>query len=206
MNNTINKRERLIDSAAVLFHRHGMNATSLADIAAHAEIPIGNVYYYFKTKEELALAALSRRREQFAQIYKNLQENCQDPRQRLIEITNFHLAQREEYAKYGCPIGKMIDSSEGEGEKVAQIAAQIFTDAVDWAEAQFRALGHADAARVYATSLLAGIEGAIVMAKAFKNPDVINDEVSRLTAWLEALPNKRVPLGKAGMRAATDVA
>ena len=202
----INKRERLVDSAATLFHRHGMTATSLADIAKHAEIPIGNVYYYFKTKEELALAALTRRREQFVSVYQGLQENVEDPRQRLIEITRYYDASRSEFAQYGCPIGKMIESVEGDGDSVTQVAAQIFGDFVDWAQEQFKQLGHADVAPVYATSLMAGVEGAIVLAKAFKNPQIISDEMARLATWLETLPNKRIPLGKAGMRAASDAA
>ena len=85
MMNHQNKRERLVDAADTLFHRKGMSATSLADIAKYADIPIGNVYYYFKTKEELALAAVTRRKEQFRRAYALLDEGFPDPRQRLIE-------------------------------------------------------------------------------------------------------------------------
>src|SRR5262245_37143835 len=99
-----NKRERLIDSAAELFHRNGMLATSLADIAKHADIPIGNVYYYFKTKEELALAVITMRRDQFAAAYALLDENFPDARQRLTEALKYFDNVRGEYAKYGCPI------------------------------------------------------------------------------------------------------
>ena len=34
-------------------YRHGFRTTSLADIAEAAKIPVGNVYYYFKTKDEI---------------------------------------------------------------------------------------------------------------------------------------------------------
>src|ERR1700709_535035 len=119
MNNQ-NKRERLVDSAAILFHHNGMNATSLADIAKHADIPIGNVYYYFKTKEELAMAALSRRREQFSIAYAMLQETLADPRQRLIEAVRHFESVRDEYTKYGCPIGKMVENAESDNDSVTQ--------------------------------------------------------------------------------------
>src|ERR1700753_1188534 len=107
-----NKRERLGDSAAVLFHHNGMNATSLADIAKHADIPIGNVYYYFKTKEELALAAINRRKEQFSAAYTLLDEHIEDPRQRLIEAIQYFEKVRDEYTRYGCPIGKIIEDGD----------------------------------------------------------------------------------------------
>lgn len=194
-----NKRERLIDSAAILFHQFGLTATSLADIAKHADIPIGNVYYYFKTKEELALAALNRRREQFAVSYAKLQESLDDPRQRLIEAVRHFETLRDEYTRYGCPIGKMVENAPSDNDSVAQIAAQTLADFVAWAERQFQQLGHSDAARAYATSLMAGIQGAAIMAKSFKNPQVVTDEINRLTAWLETLPNRKISLGKVGM-------
>lgn len=195
-----NKRDRLIESAAILFHHNGTTTTSLADIAKHADIPIGNVYYYFKTKEELALAAISKRKEQFTAAYAILDENIPDPRQRLIEAINYFDKVSDEYMRYGCPIGKIIEDADTEKDAVAQTAAQVLTDFVDWAEKQFRNLGHTDDARHYATTMMAGIQGATIMAKAFRDPAIIHYEMARLTTWLESLPNKRIQLGKLGMR------
>jgi len=194
------KRDRLIDSAALLFHHKGLTATSLADIAGKAEIPIGNVYYYFKTKEELALAAIARRKEQFSAVYAQLEENIADPRLRLIEAVFYFDKVRDEYAKYGCPVGKIIDDADVEKDTVAKTAAQVLVDFVDWAERQFQSLGHVAEGRKYATSLMAGIQGAAIMAKASQNPQVISDEISRLIAWLETLPNRKIQLGKVGAR------
>jgi AcrR family transcriptional regulator len=50
------KRTRLIETAMKLAYRNGFRETSLADIAEAARVPVGNVYYYFKTKEELGEA------------------------------------------------------------------------------------------------------------------------------------------------------
>src|SRR5689334_20887330 len=58
------KRERLVASAAELLHHNGAGATSLADIAQHADVPLGNVYYYFRTKDDLVRAVLAAQVEQ----------------------------------------------------------------------------------------------------------------------------------------------
>ncbi len=195
-----NKRDRLIESAAILFHRNGTTATSLSDIAKHSDIPIGNVYYYFKTKEELALAAINKRKEQFSAAYTLLDDNIPDPRTRLIEAVRYFDKVSEEYTKYGCPIGKIIKDADTEKDPVAQTAAQVFTDFVAWAEKQFAQLGHAGDAHDHATTLMAGIQGATVMAKAFRDVKVMKREMQRLTQWLESIPNKRIQLGKFGMR------
>jgi hypothetical protein len=53
------KWRSLVEAASRLFYQQGFEHTSLADIAAAAEVPLGNVYYYFKAREEL-LRACSR--------------------------------------------------------------------------------------------------------------------------------------------------
>ncbi len=192
----ISKRDRLIDSAAMLFHHNGLTSTSLADIAKHADIPIGNVYYYFKTKEELALAAISKRKEQFSAAYALLEEHIADPRQRLIEATYYFEKVRDEYTRFGCPIGKIISDADSEKDNVVQTASQVFEDFVTWAERQFRQLGQGSDSRRYAISLMAGIQGATVMAKSMRQPQIISDEVARLVQWMENLPNRKIQLGK----------
>jgi AcrR family transcriptional regulator len=42
-----------------LAHRNGFRDTSLADIAEAAHVPVGNLYYYFKTKEEAVVPVAS---------------------------------------------------------------------------------------------------------------------------------------------------
>lgn len=196
----LSKRDRLIDSAAMLFHHNGLNSTSLADIAKHADIPIGNVYYYFKTKEELALAAVSKRKEQFSAAYALLEEHIADPRQRLIEAIYYFEKVRDEYTRFGCPIGKIINDAGSEKDNVVQTAAQVLEEFILWAERQFRQLGHAADARRYATSLMSGVQGAAVMAKATRNPEIISDEIARLIAWVEMLPNRKIQLGKVAVK------
>src|ERR1700756_2252903 len=68
----IDKRSRLVSAAVGLAYQNGFGATSLADIAREADVPLGNVYYYFKTKDdigdaivELRLAQLSAQRQRW---------------------------------------------------------------------------------------------------------------------------------------------
>lgn len=199
---TTNKRDRLVDAAATLFHHQGLTATSLADIAKQADIPIGNVYYYFKTKEELALAAVSKRREQLSATYALLEESTEDPRQRLIEAVRYFDNVCDEYTRYGCPIGKIIMDSDAEKDAVMQMAAQVMAEFIRWAETQFARLGHQDEAKRYATSLMAGIQGGAIMAKATRYPRALADEIERLVQWIETIPNKRIQLGKVNARMA----
>ena len=68
------KRVRLIEAAKVLIHQKGFNQTTLADIAQEADVPLGNVYYYFKTKEAIGEAVIERRAADNAEYFSKLDE------------------------------------------------------------------------------------------------------------------------------------
>jgi AcrR family transcriptional regulator len=57
---TKNKHAAILDAARAVFSRDGYSASSVEDVAAEAGIAKGTVYLYFKSKEELYLAALLR--------------------------------------------------------------------------------------------------------------------------------------------------
>ena len=58
MPRTSNKRERLLAAARDLIHEQGFKPTTLADIARESDVPLGNVCYYFKSKDDIAGAII----------------------------------------------------------------------------------------------------------------------------------------------------
>lgn len=190
------KRERLIEAAAELMHQRGLTTTSLADIAGKAAIPIGNVYYYFKTKEELALSVIEKRRASMGKAYAILNQNFDDPRVRLIEALNFFDNIKKEYTIHGCPLGRLIAELDVGSDVIAKESAKVMNEFCDWAALQFKALGHTDAAHEFATTLMAGIQGATIMAKANGKPAIFSAEITRLITWIEGIPNLRIHAGK----------
>jgi len=53
-------RQRIVQSAALLFNRHGFSAVSIDDIMAGAGLTRGGFYSYFQSKSELYAEAISR--------------------------------------------------------------------------------------------------------------------------------------------------
>ncbi len=98
------KRTRLIETAMNLAYRNGFRETSLADIAQAAHVPVGNVYYYFKTKEELGEAVVERRLAQFREFREEI-DRLSSPKERLFAFAmgwfeeQFRAAGHEEDAR-----------------------------------------------------------------------------------------------------------
>jgi TetR/AcrR family transcriptional repressor of nem operon len=97
-------RERILKAAVALFHEFGYNGTSVQDIVRKADVPKGSFYNYFKSKEELAIAA-SDVFYPYALALLDL-ENTSSPVGRLRKYFRLTLKemQRYEYVR-GCLVG-----------------------------------------------------------------------------------------------------
>jgi TetR/AcrR family fatty acid metabolism transcriptional regulator len=54
------KRNSILDAARTVFSRQGYSGSAVEDVAAEAGVAKGTLYLYFKSKEELYIAALAR--------------------------------------------------------------------------------------------------------------------------------------------------
>jgi len=180
MARTGNKRERLISAARVLIHRQGFNRTTLAQIARESGVPLGNVYYYFKTKDEIAAEAIRSRKAGLERLAERWESNP-DPGQRLISFLAMVGDMRFLIAKYGCPIGSLCQELDKNRSGLSARANEILEWLVQWTGQQFRLLGGEESLGV---EFIAGLQGASLVAHAFNDPEVLNRHVQQSREWL----------------------
>src|SRR5919106_478415 len=99
-------RSRLVQAAAKLVHAQGFNQTTFADIAKKAKVPLGNVYYYFKSKEALGRALVELRDSHYHVLQQQWDANP-NPRLRVEAFIQMIVDSREVVARSGCPIGSL---------------------------------------------------------------------------------------------------
>ena len=107
-----------------LAYRNGFRETSLADIAQAAHVPVGNVYYYFKTKEELGEAVVERRLAQFREFREEI-DRLSSPKERLFAFVESIQGKREQLARGGCPLGGLCSELQKEGDALAKKSAAL---------------------------------------------------------------------------------
>jgi AcrR family transcriptional regulator len=181
-----NKRSRLSETAADLAYRQGFGNTSLADIAEKAQIPLGNIYYYFKTKAEIGEAIAERRLAQCEHMCVAW-DAAGSPRDRLIAFIRHTVENRHDLAESGCPIGSFCSELRKLDGEIAEAAARPFAKLLGWIEAQFGALGRRRDKKALAVHLLSSVEGAALLANSFRDPTFVTIEAKQLTAWIEGL-------------------
>ncbi|MEU9111012.1 TetR/AcrR family transcriptional regulator [Streptomyces sp. NPDC048483] len=180
------KRRRLTAAAAQVLHEQGVERTTLADIARAADVPVGNVYYYFKTKDELVRAALSEHSTYLDELTGSL-DQLPGPHDRLKALIEAWVSQREVAARYGCPTGTLAVELDkrADGALDAEVGA-VIRRLLDWAADQFRLLGLPDPDGL-AVTLVSAYQGMSLLANALRDPDIMTREGARLLGWLDSL-------------------
>lgn len=179
------RRERLVASATELLHQRGVQRTSLAEIAQAADVPVGNVYYYFKTRDDLIRAVIDSREESIHALLASFQRRS-TPRARLKGLARSWSDVADLVAAHGCPIGSLSSELNKHHDGLAEDAARLFGVVLDWAQAQFREIGRRDA-RDLAITLFAGVQGAALLANTLHDPNILSREVRRLERWIDQL-------------------
>jgi TetR/AcrR family transcriptional regulator, transcriptional repressor for nem operon len=181
-----NTRARLLAAAKALFHQQGVHRTTIADVATAAEVPLGNVYYHFRTKDDLVAAVVDDHcadlRRWFAEC-----EQAPDPRARLKAFIQDERADIPAIVRFGCPYGSLSSEIEKSEGLLAEHTATILRLQLDWFEHQFRALGRGEQARTDATDLLAALQGALLLSHTFRSPELMATKLDRIDAWLDTL-------------------
>jgi TetR/AcrR family transcriptional repressor of nem operon len=179
------KRQRLVTAAIQLLHQQGIERTTLADIAQAADIPAGNVYYYFKTKDDVIAAVIDAHSQQIKSTLVSIDARHRNPKSRLKALVRELAGQSETVAQYGCPLGSLC--SELDKRQPASLpVAELMRLPVAWAEQQFRALGRRDAHDL-ALDLMAGYEGSALLANTLRDPNLLSRTARRLEHWIDSL-------------------
>jgi AcrR family transcriptional regulator len=167
-------RERIVERAAELFAERGIAATTVDEVLAAAGAGKGQFYHYFRSRDELAAAAVGFR---CAQVVAGLTQALGGVSSLagLEEALEGFIAGFEQAGLPGCPIGTLAAEVAGRNEDARLQAAagfdaweRLLADALE----RMRQRGElrADTRPAHlATGLLASIEGGMVLSQARKD-------------------------------------
>ncbi len=180
------KRERLIGAAVRLLHQQGIERTTLADIAKAADVPPGNVYYYFKTKDEVIAAVIETHAQQVKTTLASIDRRHRTPRGRLKALVGELARQGDTVAQHGCPLGGLCSELDKRAQLPSLDVADLMRIPIAWAETQFETLGRRDAHEL-ALELLAAYEGSALLTNTMRDPDILSGAARRLDRWIDSL-------------------
>src|ERR1700739_2413578 len=178
-------RARIVEEAAALIHERGVAGTTLDDVKAAAEVSGSQMYHYFPDKNDLVQAVIDYQadaivnRNRRALSSANGVETWRD-----MGLT----AAKRPQAKGGCAPGSLARPLAESAPEPTPLSAEGFDQ---WAAATADGLGslHADGKLPpgidpddLAVTLLATLEGALVLAQVHRSSRPIETAVNPLLA------------------------
>lgn len=180
-------RQRIIEAANRLFYHKGYNNTSFSDVVEAANVPRGNIYYYFKSKEDILRAAIAHRLARISHMLQNWTEQYRTPIERLNRFLEILPDSTESLMLYGCPMGTLNSELGKTSPLLQQEAKAMFLLFEDWLTDQFSELGYAGRAQEYARRILSRGQGISVMTHVYQDKKFLLQETDLLARWVNRL-------------------
>lgn len=171
------KRQKLIEAGAHLFHRQGFGTTSLATVAKAANVPAGGVFYHFPTKAQLADAVMEHHEAHFAEGLEQIEATTTAPRERLRLFWEAAESLAQARADHGCPVLALASDMAADPARSAEGQHQralVMRNTINWLSRQYAAIGLEDnAAKLAASVLFAAMQGAFAVGHTLGDADLI---------------------------------
>lgn len=182
------KRAQLIAAASTRFYQQGIARTTLADIAQEAKIPLGNVYYHFRTKEALLVAVIEAHIQWLQTRFAQWDDEVADPRERLIALIQWERSAESLLVRYGCPFGSLAQEIGKEDTQLATTAIRMLQTYLDWTEGQFLQMGKdKQEAKDLAFDMISWFQGSILLSAGFRSSQLLDRKLERMEEWIRSL-------------------
>jgi len=180
-------RQRIVEAALHLFMERGYAETSIGDVSEMAGLLKGNLSYYFKTKADMLKAvAEARMQELFGRLQARLPEDATS-RQALHAFVQVTEDSAVELARVGCPVGTLASQLGKTDPELQPYASRILKALLDWLTGQFAREMPVAEAGASAETLLTMMQGAAVMAHAFRDPDLVLRQAAAARVWIDSV-------------------
>lgn len=178
MGRTSDAKERLIDTAVLLIRAKSYSSVSVDDLCTHAGVRKGSFYHFFKSKRDLALAAVDSWWDSMkADVLEPAFQPDVPPLRRIERLFERAVSQQslnqEQMGQFqGCPLGNLTLEVSSQDEVMRQKLESTFDGFSNYIEKSLtEALADGSLApglpvRETAQALLSYLYGIILMAKA----------------------------------------
>jgi TetR/AcrR family transcriptional repressor of nem operon len=167
--------QRILDAAEQLAQVRGFNAFSYAHIAAELGITKASLHYHFSSKAELGQALITRYSDRFVDALAKIDSQPTTARAKLAAYADLYAAPLR--SRRMCLCGMLAAEYETLPKPITESLMAFFDTNEDWLEGVLEQ-GRADGsltfdgdARDAARMIVSGLEGAMLIARPYRDPE-----------------------------------
>lgn len=169
-------RERVVAAAARLFRKQGLDGVGIDAVAADAGLTHGAIYSHFKSKDDLAAAAVAHALRQSMGEWLDLTDGL-DGRAAFVRLLKVYVSRaHRDHAEAGCSIAALGGDASRGGDKLADVFLDGTSQFIDVLSAVSNSETEAGRRRT-AIARAAAMVGALVLARAASADPGLSDEI-----------------------------
>jgi TetR/AcrR family transcriptional repressor of nem operon len=184
-------REHILRSSRKILIKQGFHNTSVSEIVSATGVKKGNLYYHFASKEDLGLAVLEDAKEDFF-YFLNKSLSGTDPVAKILNSCQAILnEQKKNNFVGGCLFGNTALEMTDSNPKFASVIQEVFdrwTSTLETLLGEALAAGNLNSrlsAKLMAKTVIATVEGAIMMSRVSKREKDLRDFLAAIKALLD---------------------
>jgi AcrR family transcriptional regulator len=113
-------REQIIETANRLFYNQGYNLTGINQIVEEAGVAKASLYYHFPSKEDLCIAYLKKRYENWSALLAKFLQGITDPKESIIKCFECRAQYLLDTNYGGCSYIRIVAEMPQRSEKINQ--------------------------------------------------------------------------------------
>jgi TetR/AcrR family transcriptional repressor of lmrAB and yxaGH operons len=180
-------RARMVGATAKLLTTQGYHGTGLGQVLADAHAPKGSLYFHVPGgKEELAAEAVRRAAAEWREAVLAVVADSPNPLRAIRAVCEL-LATRLEASGFldGCPVATIALEAAATSDLICEATTEAYRTWQQRIEQPLRAAGLPEArAERLATTVLAAVEGGLVLAKASRSGEPLRQVGAELQELL----------------------
>ncbi|HEY4380998.1 MAG TPA: TetR/AcrR family transcriptional regulator [Acidobacteriaceae bacterium] len=188
-------KTRLLDAALHVIRAKGYAATTVDDICHQAGVTKGSFFHHFKSKDDLALAAVAHWRTMTEGLFASAPyHQPPDPLDRLLGYVDFRAAiLTGELSDFTCLLGTLVQETYDTHPVIRDACDQALSSHIaeltrDIEAAKERhAPGASWTPESVGTFMQAVLQGSFIFAKARQGPQVATECIEHLRSYLQLL-------------------
>jgi TetR/AcrR family transcriptional repressor of nem operon len=190
-------KRKLLDAGIKLMRARGYNATTVDEICDEAGVTKGGFFHYFKSKDDIAKAAVTHFHEDNVKNYEAAPfRKLADPLDRVfgrLDFVKVYVGGEQQRVTKGCLIGVFAQELAFTSPEIRDICQSFFTRVVrdfskDLAEAKAIHAPDADFdPKALAMFYLSIVQGSLMLAKSAAKNDVLCDNIEQFRGHLKLL-------------------
>jgi TetR/AcrR family transcriptional regulator, lmrAB and yxaGH operons repressor len=183
-------KTRMIEATARLIQARGYRGVSLSDILSESAAPRGSLYFHFPGgKESLVLEAMQIGIDEATQVLRECLDQSDDPANGIRAF--FEAAAQEmadsDYA-FGCPVAPIVLDTPGLESELAKACQAALRQWSQMYRDKLMTSGLAEPrARRLADTIVASLEGVLIMARSERDAECIRQVGDEMTALIASV-------------------